>query len=386
MPSKGRAHFDTYTPQNRVKHSILTKYLRAYFQALSQQVDAFYYVDGFAGAGTYAEDHVGSPIFALELLARQKKPAASAFVETDPKAFAQLETNLRGVGTSTLWRSPTLHAGEFSDHVDEILRHPVFAEFRYVGTFAFIDPCGVKGLYIEDLARLLRLPFAECLVFFNYDGLSRWLGAVRAGTHAREHLEQVLGTAKATTDALACLDSGSPTREARLLEIYFDALRESSGTPFVLPFRFKARQRNRTSHYLIHLAQHPLGFKIMKDVMYGESSEVDDFGSFGFIPDEEVSGQRNLFRPNTDRARTEIRDALRHGPQPARLFLDEWPSRPEDLVAPKQYKQLLLALEAEKLITVHDPKNGELIRVSQRRRTRLGEPTLAGRYEIRASS
>ena len=35
----------------------------------------------------------------------------------------------------------------------------------------------------------------------------------------------------------------------------------------MLPFRVRARDRDRTSHYLIHLARSPLAFRIMKDVM-----------------------------------------------------------------------------------------------------------------------
>jgi three-Cys-motif partner protein len=91
MPIKGRRHFDTYTEQNRVKHAILMKYLDAYLRALSRVVDAFHYIDGFAGPGEYESEHAGSPLYALNLLAEQARPATASFVENDPALFARLD-------------------------------------------------------------------------------------------------------------------------------------------------------------------------------------------------------------------------------------------------------------------------------------------------------
>lgn len=172
MPRKGRAHFDTYTDQNRVKHAILTKYLDVYLKALRASVDAFHYIDGFAGPGTYDAEQIGSPIVALDLLANQPKPATASFVENDATLFASLE---RIVGSahsaSRLVEAPWLRRAEFSACLDEIIARPALARFRRVATFAFVDPCGPTGMYVDDLAKILRLPFGECLIFFNYDGL-----------------------------------------------------------------------------------------------------------------------------------------------------------------------------------------------------------------------
>jgi hypothetical protein len=99
-------------------------------------------------------------------------------VENDPVSFGQLEEAIaRAPGVSHLLEAPWLRRAEFSECVDELLSRPLFKHFRRVATFAFVDPCGLKGLYLEDLARILRLPFAECLVFLNYDGLPCWVGA-----------------------------------------------------------------------------------------------------------------------------------------------------------------------------------------------------------------
>ena len=55
MPNADDQHFDSYPPQTRVKHRILSSYLPAYLTALKNTGQQLAYVDGFAGRGTYVE-------------------------------------------------------------------------------------------------------------------------------------------------------------------------------------------------------------------------------------------------------------------------------------------------------------------------------------------
>jgi hypothetical protein len=150
----------------------------------------------------------------------------------------------------------------------------------------------------------------------------------------------------------------------------------------MLPFRFRAADRDRTSHYLIHLSRHPLAFTIMKDVMKAESSATGDYGSFEFIPPDELVDQGELFRPNAERARAEILSVLRQGPRPVTLFTKQWPQRPTDMLVLKEYHRILLDLESEGLVEVLDgPTHSP--QPSTKRRTRLGQPTLGDSYLVR---
>jgi three-Cys-motif partner protein len=385
VPSVGRTHFDAYTAQNRVKHAILSKYFAAYLKALSSRADAFHYIDAFAGPGTYAEINAGSPLYALDLLSKQTKPYAASFVESDTDSYSKLERAVvtAPAGAARL-EAPWLRNAEFAACVDEILARPAFRAYRAVATFAFVDPWGLKGVYISDFAKILSKPFGECLALFNYDGLNRWLGGVRAGTHERDKLDRFFGSHEAASSALACL-SGSTAGipyEPRLLDIYVQAVREKSGAKYVLPFRFQAAERDRTSHYLIHLAQHPLAFKIMKDVMKSESAGTHDFGHLGFIPQSELVGQGELFQPNSDRAKAEILAALRSGPRPVSLFTKHWIERPNDMFVEKEYKRLLLELERDLLLEVIDGRTREPAPAASRRK-KGGSPTLGDAYLVR---
>jgi three-Cys-motif partner protein len=158
VPSVGRVHFETYTAQNRVKHAILSKYLGAYLTALSG-------------------------------------------VESDATTFEKLEEAVRAAPAGrTQLEAPWLLNAEFSQCVDAILTRPAFRTYRAVATFAFVDPWGLKGVYLADLAKILAMPFGECLALFNYDGLNRWVGAVRAGSHERDKLDRFFGSGDAADE------------------------------------------------------------------------------------------------------------------------------------------------------------------------------------------
>jgi len=57
------------------------------------------------------------------------------------------------------------------------------------------------------------------------------------------------------------------------------------GGKYVLPFRFKNEDGNRTSHHLIFISKHVKGYEIMKGIMAKESSEqVQGVPSFEYNP------------------------------------------------------------------------------------------------------
>ena len=57
------------------------------------------------------------------------------------------------------------------------------------------------------------------------------------------------------------------------------------GGEYVLPFRFKHENGNRTSHHLIFVSKHFKGYEIMKEIMAKESSEQNQgVPSFEYNP------------------------------------------------------------------------------------------------------
>lgn len=378
-------HFAEYSANTRIKHEILKKYLKAYLTALSNVADAVHYIDGFAGRGRYAGTAPGSPILALELLGQQRLPYCASFVEAQEGDSEDLRRVIAALPVSgrQLGRSLVLN-GEFAEHIDAVLARPALHPFRRVATFAFVDPCRVKGVRVRDIQKILAIPYGECLIFWNYDGVNRWLGAISAGRSSGEGLKDLFGDTTVLQHAIdlseATTDPGE--RERGLLSLMLEALHSHSGATHVLPFRFDARDADRTSHYLIHSSCNGLAFKLMKDVMSSVSSS-DEPGKFEFLREADVGSQADLFLPASDAVAAErILGALSEGPKPVNLFYDDWVRRPGDFFCQSDYRRILLAMEERKQIEVLDA-DGATPLPRDKRRVYKGRASLIDRLWLR---
>jgi three-Cys-motif partner protein len=365
-------HFGAYTPNNAVKHRILANYLTAYLGALSRVADAAHYIDGFAGRGTYADKVPGSPLTALTLLGEGKLPFTMSLVEASKPDFEQLRDSLAEVpAPANQIELLLIENGKFSDQLNQILSRAIYKRYRRVATFAFIDPCGVAGLRIADIARILSMPFGECLLLWNYDGFNRLLGGATKGTHDTSVIVDMLTGESALAEAMA-LTQTAPDSEAKehdMLALFVRQLRDSANATYILPFRFFAPNAERTSHYLIHCGRNALGFKIMKEVM-GKVSQAGEPGTFEFIQNADARKQMDLLSPSSDDvAMAEIQSHLRsNGPCRAKVFTQDWVARPADFRREKDYRRLLCSLEERGVTEVLDKKGTEVVPAERRRR------------------
>ena len=108
----------------------------------------------------------------------------------------------------------------------------------------------------------------ECVFFFNYNRVNMGLTNERV----RGHMDALFGRDR-VEELQTELDGMKPAdRELRVVEELTKALRGLGGK-YVLPFRFLNEDGNRTSHHLIFVSKHPLGYGIMKEIMAGMSSK-----------------------------------------------------------------------------------------------------------------
>lgn len=387
MPKRDSEHFEGYSPQTGAKHAILKGYLRAYLRALKNQVKWYHYVDGFAGRGHYDNQQIGSPLLALQILIEEgiAGRTSTSFVEKEEVFFHELDRSLDASGDSQqLFDSPLRKQGAFHEHIDTILHRPIYSQPGRVATFAFVDPCGVEGVRMGDLRRLLELPFGEVLLFFNYDGVNRLIGGLAAGTHDRQILDDLFGDADCVTQLINDLRAiDNPLdRELIIRDAFVGCLRRNGRVRFLMPFRFEAKSKQRTSHYIIHCCNDPLGFKIMKDVMWETGrDETDSYGRIEFLNDRERGQQFTLIRCDIEERKSAILDRLALGACRAGLFKEEWPSDPNDALSERVYRRILIDLETAGRVIVYD-KNNEHPRPANRR-MRGGKVTLGSTCWIR---
>ena len=247
--------FDQKEIQTVSKHNIFENYLEPWAKIISNQkwVTDAYYVDAFAGTGKYLKTgEAGSPVIASNILLKCQKPSCQFHcicIEKDPKRYEMLGSSLKEFeGKLDIEK----HNGEFLDFVDTI-----FNKINKHPAFFFIDPEGFSGMDFDKIATILDLPYKEILINFQYNAIQRWLKAPKV----ENTISKLFGTP----------DYNKAKKEIDLIELYKKQLIQK-GT-FVWYFRNKFPRKNRTFYYLVYATRNLTGFKIMKDIMFGEQSK-----------------------------------------------------------------------------------------------------------------
>lgn len=387
MSRKDREHFKQYRDQTRVKHEVLRKYVPAFFHVLKSYHKNLVYIDGFAGRGTYdiTEDATvdGSPLHALKVISENSElsdKVTTIFIETDRENYERLDSEIKRFRKSNSQiRKPQCHCGTFSDCINNLLDEINEDDADLAPCFVFVDPCGIEGASMKAITRVLEYDRCEAFIFFNLDGVRRVCGL----DNVSETLVELYGTAerafKLSKKVKSC--NSALEKEEVMLSEYMQAIRDENGEKtFVTPFRIEHERRKITSHYLIHVTKHPLGFKIMKDVMWKLGSSDEGGGGLGLVQASKRN-ENSLLRPNWDAFKDSIVAALRNEPLKVSTFYDTWVMRPDDRFSEPAYREALIELEAQGRIVVLD-KNGVDPKPANKRRKIKGILTLGKDYFV----
>ncbi len=294
-------------PHTRAKHSILRRYLHAYYPKLGSTRARIDFVDGFAGPGVYRGGEPGSPIIALDALAEHRHLPRMAnckfaflFIEEDPARFEMLR------GILGRRRDPSnvevaVRCGTFVDHIGEAFDG--LETLRDAGalpqrpSFVMVDPFGPKGLPLDVLRRLARFPKTELLVSFMYEPISRFL--------EHPHFERLLDDLFGTDEWRDAVGLPSNEKKAFLSELYAKQLRKI-GMEYVRLFEMRDGG-NRTEYFLAFATHHKDGLRVIKEAMW----KVDAAGGVAFSDFTEPSpSQGTLFmaEPNYVELRALVMD------------------------------------------------------------------------------
>jgi three-Cys-motif partner protein len=146
----------------------------------------------------------------------------------------------------------------------------VFARSALVPSFSFVDPFGYKGITLRLLKGMLKDWGCDLILFFSYARIN----AAIDNEIFEDHIVALFGEDR-LRELRSRLKGKRPwEREALILETFSRVLHDM-GFKYVLPFTFRRRGQDRTSHHLIFVTKHPLGYGVMKEIMAGESSEFD---------------------------------------------------------------------------------------------------------------
>ncbi len=279
--TNNKKFFDEQTEQSAVKSAIVSKYFFAWANVImsNSHVDKIAYLDLFAGPGRYKDGAKSTPILILEKAIADNKMRnmlMTIFNDADSDKSSNLEKSINAiVGIERLRYPPVMYNHEVGEEMVKI-----FDTMRSIPTLFFVDPWGYKGLSLRLINSVLKNWGCDCIFFFNYNRISMGL----SNPVVKEHMDALFGERRADVLRKQIELLKPMEKELTIVEAIATALKEMGGH-YVLPFGFKNEQGSRTSHHLIFVSKHPLGYKIMKEIMAKESSSSDQgVPSFEYSP------------------------------------------------------------------------------------------------------
>lgn len=275
--------FEEQKEQSEIKAAIVTNYFWAWAKVIKpwaqRASNRLAYIDLFAGPGRYKDGASSTPLLILEKAIADpvmSKMLVTLFNDKDEDHARSLEAAINALpGIGSLTHKPQVNNQEVGEEIVKMLE-----QTSLVPTLCFVDPWGYKGLSLRLINSVLKDWACECVFFFNYNRINMGL----TNPYVVEHMNALFGAERA--DALRVKLSGmsSADRELTIVEELAEALKAMGGK-YVLPFAFRNDKGTRTTHHLIFVSKHVLGYTIMKSIMAGESSSSSQgVASFRYSP------------------------------------------------------------------------------------------------------
>lgn len=267
------AFYDSQSEASQIKARIVTKYFMFWAKVMVPQAKswakALAYIDLYAGPGRYDDGTKSTPILILEAAVQNpdlRKLLVTTFNDRSPEFAARLRANIRQIpGIETLAHEPQVHSVEVDEEVANI-----FGRAALIPSFSFVDPFGYKGITQRLLKGMLKDWGCDLILFFSYARIN----AAIDNEIFEEHISALFGEDRLKVLRERLRGKKPWKREALILEAFSKVLRDL-GFKYVLPFTFRRKGQDRTSHHLIFVTKHPLGYGVMKEIMAAESSEFD---------------------------------------------------------------------------------------------------------------
>lgn len=289
-----QSFFNTPRKHSLVKATIVSKYfvtwasiiiniIRRDEQGFRREKRQIAYIDLFSGPGKYNDGTPSTPILVLKEALKNPEICDRimiTFNDSDSNCVESLRHVINDFEDINQFKfRPQVHNIVVQRQLAELL-----ADLPQVPTLLFVDAWGYKEISIELVDSVLREWGSDCIFFFNYNRINMAVDNPRV----TEMLDALFGPDRADRLRQELRKSDPDERELTIIEEFSTALKESSSdgsSRYVLPFRFKNVAGSRTSHHLIHVSRHFLGYEKMKEIMAKESSTANQgVPSFEYNP------------------------------------------------------------------------------------------------------
>lgn len=291
--------------QSEVKARIVSNYFGTWARIIAPHSmdDKIAYIDLFAGPGRYEDGSASTPLMILENAIANptlRDALVSIFNDGDENHSQTLENEIKQLpDIEKLKHQPQIRTGEVGKEIAEY-----FESVKLIPTFSFIDPFGYKGLSSGLVRGVIKDWGSDCVFFFNYSRINAGISNPGVQKHMKELFgDENFAELRKRIDAFGARENPH-TREELIMEHLKRAMIDA-GAKYVQFFRFRNETGTRTTHHLIFVTKHPLGYQLMKEIMAKESSTFNQgVPSYEYSP--AIAGRRTLL----DNALDELEDDL----------------------------------------------------------------------------
>lgn len=276
-------------PHTSAKHSILRKYLGAWFPILSRHTSKYQmqdrtnqgnrilYIDGFAGPGVYKMGEPGSPVIAIRTARDHAHkfpfPVEMIFIEQREDRYQVLEEVLEpeilAAESSGNIHAVKPHQGDCDTVLNSLFDQYESNNIKFGPALAFLDQFGYGSVSMNLIKRILKYPQCEVFSYLNYKEMNRWI----SDPNKAPAFDRAYGDSRWQD----CVNMPEKQRRDCLLEKYLAALKEKAGAKYVSSFLMYDKN-NVPLYWLLFCTNNIRGLEEMKKAMWS----VDRSGGFKF--------------------------------------------------------------------------------------------------------
>lgn len=387
--SNSKRFFDEQLTQSKVKAEIVAKYFWAWGKNAVKNYslkrrDRVMYLDLFCGPGEYGDGNRSTPLLVMDKIMpvpEFRQWVQVVFNDSNPGYVARLQSLVESIPEiESLSYPPVFSVEKVGPHFADRFN------VRTCPTFTFLDPLGYKALSRELIASTIKNYHCDGMFFFNY----AWVNRSLSSQVKLKSVFSLFGEERAISLASQITGMSPKIRESRIIDEFTVTLQEV-GVEHPLFFRIRHRSRNETSHFLVFAANHGLAHHMMKGIMAGFSTgynqgvpdysfdpsirpldtPVRQLGLGSLLPEFD-----EVFAFETIGQLDELRNDLLQRFAGMTMTVGEIYQEHQygTPYIERNYKDVLLTLEAEKLIRVNPP--------AHERPKRDGRATLSDTREV----
>lgn len=277
-------------PHSIAKHTILEKYLAAWFSILGMSESTLNFIDGFCGPGVQDGGTFGSPIIALNIAKKvkmdQNRKLGSVnfyFIDSNKNRINTLRNKIESDCNKPKEFKFFYMLGEFEEFVTNLFSKEMKSNRILGPTFAFIDPFGISGVTFNSVKRILENDKSEVFINIMVESANRWINHPNDKIHT--NIELLFGT----NEVYKIPQMSNVDRIEEFRSLYLRQIRQCA--KYVYDFEMRGNNDKRL-YYLFFATNNKTGIKKMKEACWS----VDKIRGKAFSDREfEKQYQRSLF-------------------------------------------------------------------------------------------